>query len=508
MILIELVAAIDAAGTLKTLCVSDVAGGYTTKPTDTPANEFFASRVLNAGTLGVNAFSDGRTGGATKLEVGEIVLTNADGGIDDWINYSFDGRPVRIRVGKPGQAYPAAFVTILQGTVESIDATFDKITIRLRDKQFVFEKQALSARYAGSNALPNGLEGVATDLKGKTKPKAYGKVFNVAPPCVNTSRLIYETGIVSTVDAVYDRGVLLTAGAAYASQNDMETNAPAAGQYRAWPAGGYIRLGSTPAGLLTADLTQGAAAANRTAAQILNQLAIDAGLTAAEVSNADVAALDASNSAVVGIWLEGEVTTREAMDKIAASVGAFYGFDGTGVLRMGRLLAPAGAPVATIDVFNYKRAIARRAPRDAGIPIWRLKVSHSKIGVTQPTDLAGAVTADRRAFLATEYRSETASDATVKTQWLLAGEVEVQTLLTASADASTEAARLLALYKVRRDIFDVPVPLEFITQNNLNMLDLVSLVCPRFGMSAGRLFRIIGKRVELGKNQAILTLWG
>lgn len=508
MILIELKAAVDAAGTVQTFYMSDAAGGYTTRPTDTPANEYFDARIVVAGTLGVNAFSDGRTGGGTKLEVGEIVLANSDGGLDAWLNYSFDGRPVTIRAGAAGAAYPGGFAIVLQGTVESIDATFDRIVIRLRDKQFVFDKPALSARYTGGNLLPAGLEGGAGDLKGKTKPKAYGKVFNVAPPCVNTARLIYETGAVTTVDAVYDRGVALTAGAVYASQADMEATAPAAGQFRAWPAGGYIRLGSTPAGLLTADLTQGAAPANRTAGQVLRQLAIDAGLPAGEVSAADVAALDAANGAVVGIWLTDEIKTREAMDQVAASVGAFYGFDGSGVLRMGRLTAPAGAPVATLDPWTYKRGISRRAPRDAGVPAWRVLLKHSKIWNTQPTDLAGAVTADRRAYLANEYRTEVASDAAIKTQWLMSGEAEVATLLTSAADASTEAARLLALYKARRDVFDVPVPMEFIAANNLNIMDLVSLVCPRFGMSAGRLFRVIGKRVELGKNQAILTLWG
>ncbi|MFC7515100.1 hypothetical protein ACFQUU_08800 [Herbaspirillum sp. GCM10030257] len=506
MIRIELTAAIDAAGTLQTFYLSDT--DLATTPTDTPANQAFVPRLIDAGRLGVNAFSDGRTGGGTKLETGEIVIANADGVLDDWINYSFDGRPVKIRSGEPGAAYPAGFALILSGTVESIDASFETIIVRLRDKQFILDKPVLSNQYAGNNALPNGLEGLATDLKGRRKPRAYGKVFNVAPPLVNTLRLIYEVGVAATVDAVYDRGLVLTAGAAYASQADMEANAPAAGQYRAWAAGGYIRLGSNPAGLITADLTQGATAAARTAGQILQQLALSAGLTAGEVSAADVTALDALNSAVVGIWLDGETTFREAMDQVAASIGAYYAFDSTGLLRMGRLSTPAGAPVATLELYDYKRDVQRQAPRDNGVPIWRATVRHSRIWNVQGSDLAGGVAADRRAYLAEEARAEKTEDAAIKTQWTLAGEAEFETLLTSAADAQAEAARLLALYKVRRDIFEVPVPISYLSANPLRIMDLVQMKMPRFGMAAGRLFRVLGIRIELGNKQALLTLWG
>lgn len=511
MIAIELTGAIDAAGSVRTFYLTDQTGGFATTPTDTPANQAFMPRIIDAGRIGLNAFSDGRTGGGTKLEIGEISIANIDGALDAWINYSFDGRAVVIRTGSAAAAYPSGFQTILSGTVESLEASFDRIVIRLRDKQFVFDKPALTTRYAGSNALPGGLEGVANDLKGKTKPRAFGKVFNVAPPCVNTSRLIYELGPIQSADAAYDRGLLLTAGAAYASQADMEATAPAAGQYRVWNPGGgasaFARFGSTPTGLVTFDLTEGATAGDRAAAQILKRLALLA-VSSGEISAADVTSLDTLNSAVVGVWVEGEMKVREAMDKIAASIGAFYAFDSTGLLRMGRLSAPSGTAVVSIGPDDYKKGIARRAPRDNGMPVWRAVLRYSRLWTVQPSDIAGAVAADRRAYLAAETRTEIASDAAVKTQWLLAVEAEFETLLTSSSDAATEVARLLALYKVRRDIFDVPVRIDIVSKNGLRLMDVVELRCARFGMSSGRLFRIIGIRIELGNKQAILSLWG
>ncbi|MYM34943.1 hypothetical protein GTP38_11405 [Duganella sp. FT94W] len=506
MILVELTAAIDAAGTLKTFYVAD--SHFATSPTDTPASIAFDPSIIDPGSIGLHAFADGRTGGATKLETGEIVLANVDGQYDAWLNYSFDGRPVVIRSGAGG-AYPGAFTTLLAATVESIEATTRQVVIRLRDKQWMFQLPIRAAAlYGGTNALPNGLDGVAADLKGKARPVAFGRVFNVSPPLVNTSRLIFEVSVCNSIDAVYSNGVVLTAGAAYGSQADMEANAPSAGQYRAWPAGGYFRLGSYSGEQITADLTQGATAGARTVAQIIRTLALAAGLSSGEISAPDVSALDALNSSVVGIWIDDASTTfASAMDQLAASIGAWYGFDGTGVLRMGRLSSPSGTPMLTLSDYDVLEGFERRPPRDNGTPVWSVTANHTKIWTVQTSGLAGAAAA-RVGFVARERRSAVAADAAVKTQWKLAGTIELDTLLTTESDAAAEAGRQLALYKARRDLFDVPVDIGVLTGTPARIGDAIALVHPRFGMSGGRTLRLIGIAYNLAANTATLSLWG
>lgn len=163
--------------------------------------------------------------------------------------YGFAGFPITITRGTiaPNQSTPT-WSTVLVGTMDSVDFTWAEVSIKVRDRQQEMGNPIQTARYGGTNALPNGLDGVATDIKGNGRPILFGKAFNFAPPQVNTTRLIYEIsdGLIQSVDAVYDRGTALTAGAAYSSQSDMETNAPTAGQYRAWlnAAGSYIRVGS------------------------------------------------------------------------------------------------------------------------------------------------------------------------------------------------------------------------------------------------------------------------
>lgn len=505
MILIELTAAVNAAGALQTFYVAD--GRFVTGPADTPPNTAFEPCVLDPGSIGLHAFSDGRTGGATRLETGEIVLANVDGQFDAWLNYAFDGRPVVIRAGDGG-AYPAAFSTVMVGTVESVEANWKTVVLRLKDKQWKLQLPARTVLYGGSNVLPDGLDGLPGDLAGKPRPVAYGKVFNVSAPLVNTSRYIFEVGVCQSVDAVYSNGVQLTAGTPYASQADMMANGPGAGVYRAWPAGGYFRLGSFAAEQVTADVTQGAAASDRSVAQILRRLALDAGLAAGDISAGDVAALDGLNPAVVGIWLDDAGGTyADAMDQIAASIGAWYGFDAAGVLRMGRLSAPGVAPAATLRAYDCLEGLERRPARDNGLPVWSVTVNHTRNWTVQNSGLAGSAAA-RRGFVEQERRAANAADASVRTQWLHAGTLAVDTLLTSAADAAAEAARLLALQKSLRGVFDVPVPLAVLAGSSLRMMDTVTLQLPRFGMDGGRNFRLIGIALNLANGTATLSLWG
>lgn len=498
----EISAAVDAAGTTTTLRYGTE--GYNTLPTDVPAAVHFAPRIKQPASLRRDMFSGG-TSGASRVSFGEMILANSDGGLDAVKDYGFDGRACVIRVGNPGAAFPGSWVTALKGTIDQAEMATSTLTLRLRDRLTELDKPLLQTRYAGNNALPNGLEGQAQDLKGRPKPRAFGKVLNVPPPCVNTTRLIYEIGPCTDVPAVYDQGLGLTRGADYASQADMETNAPAAGSYRAWPAGGYVRLGSSPAGQITADVTAGAAAGNRTAAQVLKQIALAMGIVTGDISAVDVTALDTANSGELGIWVAGDDTALTAMDAVAASVGAWFGFDRLGQLRMGRLVTPAGSPVATLDSTNVSRI--DRIPGD--LPAWQVTVRYARNFSPATSGLAGAVSADRRAWLAEEYRSTLASDASIKTKHPLAPEISRDTLLVSSAAADAEAARLLALYKVRRETYTLRVNL--VDSSLVAALDLgavVRLVWSRFGLSGGKLFLITGIESDLAKRRVELTVWG
>ena len=507
MITVEITAAIDAAGTLATFYLSDAA--FTTSPTDTPANVSFDPSLRDPGSITATAFGDARTGGETRLAFSEIKAANIDGQYDGWLSYGFDGRPVVIRRGAPG-AYPGAMATVFTGTIEALTVSRQEAVIRLRDRQLIFASPVLTSFYGGTNALPSGVDG-SDDLKGKPKPRVYGRVLNVAPPCANTSKLIYQVsdGPVHAVDAVYDRGAALTNGGDVSDAATLQTTSPAAGTFVTCITAGLFRLGSTPAGTITADVTQGVTSAQRTAGQILSALAMAAGLSAGEINASDVAGLDAANSATLGLWLNDQATTfAQAMDRAANSVGAYYGFDAAGTLRMARLSAPAGTEALAIEEYDILDTLERRPARDGDIPAWSYTVRHSRIWTVQASDVASSVTASRRAALATEYGTARAEDAAVKSQFLLAAEEVADTALAVAAEAATEAARRLALYKVRRNFFEVAIAADTFLSSGAALMGVVKLTSARFGLSGGSLFRLLGVRLDLAKNRAVLTLWG
>lgn len=508
--LVALNAAINAAGDTVTLRYGSE--GYATRPGDTPAHTFFEPRLKQPALVRRDIYREGATAGESRVSVGEVVLVNNDGGLDGLIDYGFDGRRITLYTGLPDATFPAAWEVVLAGTMEQVSITESEVSIRIRDRQAELDVPASANEYAGNNALPAGLEGVEDDLKDQTKPRAFGKVRNVSPPLVNTARLIYQVndGAIQSVDAVYDMGVALTAGAAYTSQTDMETNAPAAGAYRVWPAGGYFRVGSTPAGLITADVTA-STTANSTAAQIVKQLALDAGIDAADISSADVTALDTATSAVLGLWLPaGDTSTcRQAIDRVCAAVGAWFSFDVTGILRLARLDVPSGSPVAELDSLNM--VSLKRVPTadpGRGVPAWKVAVSGTQNWTVQTTDLAGAVTTARRGWLKKPFRWRIASDASVKTQHRLAPLLKFETLLDTGADVAAEASRRLTIYKTRRDRLEVRVYLSSAQLGDLDLGHVVRVTSPRFGLAAGRLFRVIGILINARQGYADLTLWG
>lgn len=483
---------------------------FVTGAADTPAHTAFLPRIQQPALIQRACFTQGATGGASKVGYGELVLANNDGGLDTLIDRGFDGRDVVIRYGRQGAAYPDGWSTVLTGTMLPPSWEWTQLALRLRDQLEALSNDLQPNRYAGDNSLPAGLEGV-DDLKDRPKPLCYGTVYNIPAVLVNSSRLIYQVndGAVNAISAVYDRGAALTAGTAYSDQADMETHAPSAGYYRAWLAGGYFRLGSTPAGLITADVTQGAAASNRTTAQVLQALTLQAGIDSGDIASADVTALDSASSDEVGIWIDQDVTALAAMDTVAEAAGAWYGFDATGQLRMAQLQAPSGEPVAELTAWNLiGLQLQSTADGANSIPPWRVEVRYAQNYSVQATDLAGSVTAARRGWLEKAYRVEAAEDTDVQTAHPLSEPLIVDTPLISQSDAQAEAARRLALFGVRRDRVQAVVRLDSEILTTLTLGAVVQVTYPRYGYDGGRLLRILALQLDLRRNQAELTLWG
>jgi len=510
--LIEMDVRVDGAGTIRTLCYSVY--GFNSEPFDASPNVHYAPRLLRPGVLSQSLYMPGSTGGSSRSGFGGVQLSNVDGGLDALIDYGFAGNEIRILVALRGARY-ADFKRLCTGVMEQPVFDWNSISISVRDKQSELSSRKLQANlYLGTNSGSpmSGAEGTANDIKGSRKPLVFGQVSNVRAVRVNTDRNIYQVhdGLLSSISAVYVAGVALTAGAVYPDYATMESTAPAAGQFRALPALGLFRIDAATSGQVTADATQGTTSADRTVAQMMRSIALRAGLTAAEISSADVTALDALCPQALGAYFDGmPLSGAEAMDMLARSVGAWWTFDPAGVLRMGRLALPSGDPVRELDTSNVM-SIARLRARDegAGVPAWRINVKHSRNWTVQTTGLASAVTAARAAYLSGDGLVASANDATVQAQYPLAVERSFDTLMVNAGDAATEAARLLTLYKSRRDMLVVRARLDLATADVVRPGAVVRLTWPRYGMNSGKLFTVLGVNSDYQTDSVEYTLWG
>lgn len=505
--LLEVDCAVDAIGTVKTLYFST--GNYVTQPTETPASTAYIPRLTQPGNLTRMMYQDATTGGQSQVAYGTCELENVDGGLDYVLGYSLDKRKLRLLVGDPAQPY-SSFTVAQRLTMQQAEVTYKSLSIILRDRQLELDMLLCRHRYGGTNVLPAGKDGTA-DIAGAAIPRLYGTALNFAPVLCNTSLLIYQVhdGAIATVSNVYDSGVALTKGADYTSAAQVESVAPANGQYCVYPAGGYFRLGSTPAGQITCDASQGATAANRTCAQILQQIALDMGLTGADISAADVAALDAQNSAECGVWVQDDSTGLSVMDAVAPSIGAYFGFDRLGMLRMARLDVPSGTPVVAFSGPSIKD-IDRVRSNDAnnGIPAYSVTLTYAKNYTVQTSGVAGSVTPARKLVIGLASQNAVAQDLTIPLQYQWSPAMKRDTLLVHQADAATESARLLSIYKVDRNTFTVNVKLDQPTIAALDLGVVVSITVNRFGMNNGTLLRVLGIAADYASNSATLTLWG
>lgn len=474
---------VDLAATdWRTKTLRYASGGYQTRPTDTPPNTPYPARVRQPGIMRWELPND--LGGVVAVGYGEIVLVNGDGGLSALAYAAMDGAAVRVRVVDDEAALSAA-TTIIETTADQCVVDRDLARIRLLAPDARLDRPLCSQRYAGNNALPNGVEG-SSELAGKVKPQVYGAVAHIEPPCVNTSRLIYQFHASfrsASVSMVRVAGVALTQGALYTSQADMEANAPAAGAFRQWKAGGMFRLGSTPAGVVTCDAAiEPSGLGNPWEVwNVMYQIAWDAGVQGAEFWQSQSTQLPqpvnfggdwSADQPHVGVWVDDLRTAREALAFVGAGCDTWCGFihwqglfHSTTALKFG---AEAFAPAVAVGGDAYfdessilsVKALAPPVP-GRGLPTWRVDLGvRLNRRVLSPAD-APTLNPATLGYYGLSALRQVAEDSNIQGRHARA---LTRTLDTAILDTGTEAGyevtRQLESRRYPRPWFEVELPLD------------------------------------------------
>lgn len=490
--------------------------GFVTKPTDTPANIYYDPRIKDPGNFERTLFGEGTTRGASRAGGGDVVVASGDPGngatLDALLNYGFDGRKITIKTLANLDQSIATATTLFTGTVEQLaySDAINKLSFVLHDRLDDIDKPLLTAVYAGTTVSTGPTAEGNVDLKDQLKPRVWGVVPNVPGVETNHFDLIYQFSDSPVVSLTVCDGAfpLINAGD-FPTIAALQAWVQVPGRYATCLAQGSARLGSKAFKAVTADVVEGATAADRTAAQVVRRMLLFFGILPADVPAASFTALDLLNSAQIGIHINDDRTALSAISQVLDSIGGWISPDRLGVFQVGRLDRPSGTSVETYTDTEFLSELELMPVLDdnKGVRSWRTTIKWGRVGLVQGnTDIFEAVSTARRTLVASEWRETKNENAAIKIIHPAATEIEVETCLAYEADAVAEALRRQLFYgsKLQRIKFKIDISVAAPAQIGA----IITLQTERLGLDDGKLFVIIGRVDEYVTNTVTLDVLG
>jgi hypothetical protein len=362
-----------------------------------------------------------------------------------------------------------------------------------------------------NGAVWYGQRNGGADVQGKPVPMAYGPCDKVKPTMLDPIKRVFQFNDGGTNDLLgeWDQGSSL--GGTDTDQASEETFWTGAGPTApdVWThlAKGLIRLGAAPVGELTLQI-QGSTVGGYTDQPHTIQRSIAANRAGiSDPSGFDTASYTALGSDQPGVGLyvgsDERPTLAQLFDRLMSSFHAYWTIARTGVMSVGKLVAP-GTPSATVTRDNI---VAGTLERIEAPPVhWRDRIGHAVNFTVQDANAMGSgVSLKDRADFSRESLYVEEEDTTLQTAHLDAIDETRDTLIYTRADASAELAETRTLYGERREIWRVQLATG-VLQYWLGDVVEFQLDPDRYNLT-GRNFLVIG--IEETVYQGVtLTLWG
>lgn len=496
-------------------------------PGSSISGSYMEGRVDQPLLMRRDLYGQGNLYGDPEIAHGSIILQNADGGLDTLLNYAFDTQTVIVAVTDTTSTSEPRLV--FGGTVEQVVFDTQTVTLLVRDYTYILDKPLQSVKYAGNNVLPNGLEGTS-ELKGKPKPMLFGQAKNITPVLVNSSLLIYQVNgdeRAADVQNVYDMMSQLTEGAQYTSTADLLTNAPAPFTWRQYPAGGYFRLGSSPAGMITADAQGFNQGSIGTPVDPIDYLLLREYLGYTRDNQIPTVNFFSFSDRLnlSGAYYTEETTVYSAIREMLAGMNSgiqTYPATATVFVTFARLGVPGTTtPVLSLDSSNIvpgslKNVVPSNLER--GIPPWRIRVRGDKnYTVMSDSDIAGSVSAAVRADAIAEYREgDSDENNALLTQYPNAPQLNLDILGTFGLELANYFGDVLSGPK--RTLLSLQVPLSTVDSLTASRSSKTvygpilgtefTVTYPRYKLNAGVSCVLIGYSLDYKAQVADLLLFG
>lgn len=443
---------------------------------NSPVSDFFLSNMAyygdnqsyNASIVGGLSFGESlNIGGQASLSFGSLDFANTGGIHDEYLQYVWSKRPIKIYLGDP--SWPKGdFVLIFDGLVQEITAPSEStLSFTLFDKLQRLNDPISERTLADTSYSQNTLSTVL--------PLLFGEAFNLQPLLVDNGSsaglgqvYMVHDGAISGLIEVRDNGVPI----AVTSSNST----------------GTFTLLTKPFGTITCS-AQGKTPYTNTVPGIIKQIVTNYGTIENRFTNSEISFDDFTNTSEVGFYCNEQTNILDACNQLAKSLNANLicpsivvtdGVVSNSKLRLVELKQPTGTPKYYLDDNNMvinSLSITQMFPVKPSI-----KLGYCK-NYTVQTSVSGGLNPASKFDAQWLYVDQV--NAAKKSLYRDNGAVvEEETLLITTSGAEAEATKRLNLWQDQRYI----VSADYLPHLMFVQLgDVVQISSARFGLSEGKL---------------------
>jgi hypothetical protein len=427
--------------------------GYTSGPTDVPANQHYLA-VVNGGCKTSETLPIDGTAG---MAFGDAEIDNLDGSLDAWLADVWANRGFRMYVGD--MRWPRAdFRKVFDGLTADLDSRGREVwNLKARDKLQRLNTAVTQTKLGGASVNADRLI-----------PLLFGECHNIEPLLIDKALLKYQVhnGPIERIIEVRDNGVPV------AFTPDLAT--------------GTFTLSAASVGVITCS-AQGDKAAGvyaNTVSKIAQRLATGFGtdpFAGGDLDAANLTAFDAANAQPVGIYLTDVANVLDIVQQLAGSVCAQVTMSTTGLLRLLKITLPLPGASTAVTAVNMIARSLKPSQRPSVQPA--VKIGYCRNWTVQ-TSLQTGIPAEHKALFSQEWLTKTARDAGVAAIYKKTQEPEPRnTHLLVGADATALSAAQLALWGVQRNGFSYDALADLLLEE---LGGYQTITHARFGFGAGQ----------------------
>lgn len=446
----------------------------------------YRGRLKSPGVLTLDTISAWAKGVAA-FGIGSLQFNNADGGLDQYRAWSFDGYPITLYLGTVDKNGNLVRTLLFSGTQEQPDFELGVITTPVRTSMYNLDKPIVTQTLQGTGGVQGGADAV-----GKVQQRVYGWAMGITPDILDIPTLLYFVCDRPLSFLIYESGLVLTgvsSGSGYGQFTSIALMMAAS--WGALPSGGYMyateggktymRLQTTPQGQLIIYGLDQFISDPVNPSVMMTQLLTDAGVSPTTVL-CDCYYPGSYPMTRPNVFLGDTVadtarTYSEQLARLMQSLGGWIWLNPVSNVWVYSQLPDTGGDatsqaVCVINPSDIKSLKKLGNPKSIGegVPPFQVNVEFERKNTVQASGLAATVTPVQQAWFAQEFQHRQSVDTGVKQLYPLAQAVTITApcltdQLSAASTGGTSGGFLLAdglltALKLRYDFWQLTVGLS------------------------------------------------